>query len=302
MADATYAAGFAHLAAGDLVALRQDVAACSAASKAARDPLRGVRAQLLLCEQLRRSGSRDEALRTFAPLRRMPASALPRLLRCQREMMADLLAGDVRCAEVLSQHIVATGFHALALFVPKAARVERLHGSPSTPVDDAIEVLRLCQNAADESATLMLVCEQVQRQTHAAALGFFGIEPGGLALGVPRSRALTPSRRSARSTRAWRLRRIRPTTGSMPRCRFGTEAPSSARSRCAGWLAVRQMPLVLPLLPRWPPPRPRLSSLPRLQHGAGRMPQRRASFWASARRWSKCGRQSSARPPRRLRC
>ena len=181
IAEATYASAFAHLAAGDLAAVRQDVAACVAASRTARDPLRQLGAQLLLCEQLRRSQARDQALRAFAPLKRMPPSALPRMLRCRRDMVAEILADESRSAEILSRLIAATGFHALALFVPKGSRVLRLHGSPSTPLDDAIEVLRLCQTAADESATLTLVCEQVQRQVHAAALGFFGIEPGGLA-------------------------------------------------------------------------------------------------------------------------
>ncbi len=181
VAEAACGAAFAHMAAGDLAALRHDVAACAAASSAARDPLRRVRAELLLCEQLRRAGLRDEALRVFAPLRRMPASALPRVLRCRRDMVAEMLSGESRLPETLSRHIAATGLHALALFVPKDARTDRPYGAPSTPVDDVIEMLQLCQNAADEAATLTLVCEQVQRQIHAAAVGLFGIEAGGLA-------------------------------------------------------------------------------------------------------------------------
>ena len=181
IAEASCGAAFAHLAAGDLLALRKDVAVCGAASKAARDPLCRVRAQLLLCEQLRRAGLRDEALRVFAPLRRMPASALPRILRCRRDMVAEMLANDARCAEILSRQIGATGFQALALFVPKDARTARTSGSPASAVDDAMEVLRLCQSAVDETTTLTLVCEQVQRQVQAVAVGFFGIEPGGLA-------------------------------------------------------------------------------------------------------------------------
>ena len=181
IAEAACASAFAHLAAGDLAALRGDVAACTAASKTSRDPLRQLRAQLLLCEHLRRSGARDEAMRAFVPARRLPSSVLPRMLKCRRDIVADLLTRDADASDVTARHIAATGFHGLALFVPKSARTERAHGSPSTPVDDAIEVLRLCQSAADETTTLGLVCEQVHRQVQATAAGFFGVEPGGLA-------------------------------------------------------------------------------------------------------------------------
>jgi DNA-binding NtrC family response regulator/tetratricopeptide (TPR) repeat protein len=181
IAEAACASAFAHLAAGDLAALRGDVADCTAAARASRDPLRRLRAQLLLCEQLRRSGARDEAMRAFVLARRVPSSALPRLLKLRRDIVADMLAREGDAADIMTRHIAATGFHALALFVPKSARTDRPHGSPSTPVDDAIEVLRLCQSAADEATTLGLVCEQVHRQVHATATGFFGVEPGGLA-------------------------------------------------------------------------------------------------------------------------
>jgi len=181
VAEAACASAFAHLAAGDLDALRRDVAACTAAARAARDPLRQLRAQLLLCEQFRRAGAFDAAIRAFRPARRIPATALPRILRSRRDMVAELLTPEANPAAIVARSIAATGIHALALFVPKAARAERLHGAPSTPVDDAIEVLRACQSAADESATLTLVCEQVQRQVGASALAFFGVEAGGLA-------------------------------------------------------------------------------------------------------------------------
>ncbi len=180
VAEAAYGAAVAHLAAGDLAAVRLDVATCRIAARAARDPLRLFRAQLMLCEQLRRSGARDEALKAFVRARRVPASALPRLLKSRRDMMAELLAPDAHVADIVARHVAATGCHALALFVPSIARPERAHGAPSTPVDDAIEMMRVCQTASDEATTLALVCEQVQRQTQAAAVGCLGVEPGGL--------------------------------------------------------------------------------------------------------------------------
>jgi DNA-binding NtrC family response regulator len=198
VAEAACGSAFAHLASGDLDSLRKDVDACASASRRSRDPLRQLRASLLLCEHLRRHGALDEAVRTFAPARRLPASALPRILKCRRDMLGDLLAPDANAPAIVARHIAATGFHALSLFVPKAARTERRTGSPSTPVDDAIEVMRACQNATDEAATLGLVCEQVQRQVHAAAVGFFGVEKGALA----RLAALGPRLEAATAQRA----------------------------------------------------------------------------------------------------
>jgi transcriptional regulator with GAF, ATPase, and Fis domain len=180
VAEAAYGTAMAHLAAGDLAAVRQDVTTCRIASRACRDPLRLFRAQLVLCEQLRRSGARDEALKAFVQARRIPGSALPRLLKSRRDMMAELLGPAANAADIVSRHVAATGYHALALFVPRAGRPERAHGAPTTPVDDAIEMMRVCQTASDEATTLTLVCEQVQRQTQAAAVGCLGVEPGGL--------------------------------------------------------------------------------------------------------------------------
>jgi two-component system response regulator HydG len=180
VAAATCAAAFAHLTAGDLAAVRRDVAACAAASRATRDPLRRLRAELLLCEHLRRAGMLDEARRALAPLRRMPTSALPRIVRVRRDMLAELLLPGAEPAAILAREISATGFHALALFLPEDARTPRTR-SATTPVEDAIEMLQLCQTAADETSTLTLVCEQVQRQTQSAAAAFFGVEAGGLA-------------------------------------------------------------------------------------------------------------------------
>ena len=181
VALATSAAAFAHLAAGDLAAVKRDVEACAAASRATRDPLRRVRAELLLCEHLRRSGLLDEARRAFAPLRRLPASALPRIVRSRRDVLAELLTPGAQPVEVVAREVSATGFHALRLLVPKDVRHQHRERTPSAHVEDAIAMLRICQTAADETTTLAHVCEHVMRQVHAAATAFFGVEAGGLA-------------------------------------------------------------------------------------------------------------------------
>ena len=115
VARAAYGSAFARLAAGDLDALRRDVAVCTRGVSTSRDPLRQLRAQLLLCELLRRTGARDEALKAFARLRRVPASALPRLVKCRRDMLGDLLLPDANASDIVARLIAGSGVHALAL-------------------------------------------------------------------------------------------------------------------------------------------------------------------------------------------
>lgn len=180
VATASAAAAFAHLAAGDLEGVRRDVIACRTASRAARDPLRRMRAELILVEHLRRAGLLDEARRLFGPLRRVPASTLPRVVRCRRDLLAELLTPGVRVADALVREIAASGFRALALFVPKE-RGQAHHEVSPRMVEDAMCILRICQTAADEAATLSELCDQLARQTHGVAAAVFGVEAGGLA-------------------------------------------------------------------------------------------------------------------------
>ncbi len=105
VAEAACAAAFAHLAVGDLPSLESDAAECRAAAHAARDPLRALRVQLMLAEQLRRVGRRTEAVDAIRRVTRAPAASLPPLLRRRREMLADLLIGDTPLAAVVARHV-----------------------------------------------------------------------------------------------------------------------------------------------------------------------------------------------------
>src|SRR6185312_13894289 len=122
-AEASCAAAFAHLAAGDLAAVRRDVGACSAAARAARDPLRQLRGDLLLCEALRRGGRREEALKAFARARRLPSSMLPKVLKCRRDMLAEMLSAEPGAGpDIVSRHVSSSGLRTLALFAPAVLR------------------------------------------------------------------------------------------------------------------------------------------------------------------------------------
>jgi DNA-binding NtrC family response regulator len=179
VAEAACAAAFAHLAVGDLPALQDDAAKCRLAAHPARDPLRVFRVQLMLAEQLRRAGRRTDALDAIRRVTRASAVSLPPLLRRRREMVADLLIGSTSLAAVVARHVTGSGVPALALYLPRESPAPGSSGLPAF-WDDAIETLRLCQDAADERVTLTAVCGHVQRQLRATAVAFFGVERGTL--------------------------------------------------------------------------------------------------------------------------
>ena len=174
LSEATCAAGFAHLAVGDLPALQHDVSVCVAAAKASRDPLRAFRARLMLAEQFRRAGRRADTLDVMAVLKRLAPASLPPMLRYRLDLVRDLLAATEAPTDIVARHVATAGVPALALFVPREDRASVFR----TIVDEAVEMLRVCQNADEESVTLTAVCEQVQRRLHVAAVAFFGIEKG----------------------------------------------------------------------------------------------------------------------------
>jgi DNA-binding NtrC family response regulator len=178
VAGAACAAAFAHLAVGDLPSLEKDAAACQSAARHTRDPLRAFRVQLLLAEQLRRLGRRTDALGAIHRISRVPAATLPALLRRRRDMLADLLIAGAPLDAVVARHVKGSGLPGLALYLPPESQAS---ASPLPAFwDDAVETLRLCQDAVDERATLTMVCGHVQRQLRATAVAFFGVERGTL--------------------------------------------------------------------------------------------------------------------------
>jgi DNA-binding NtrC family response regulator len=177
--EAACAAAFAHLAVGDLPSLENDAARCRSAAQASRDPLRAFRVQLMLAELLRRLGRRTDAINAIRRLTRASAASLPPLLRRRREMLADLLIAGTPPAAVAARHVTGSGLPGLALYLPRECGPGARSRLPAL-WDDAIETLRLCQDAADERVTLTAVCGHVQRQVHASAVAFFGAERGTL--------------------------------------------------------------------------------------------------------------------------
>ena len=177
IAEAAAAKAFAHLAVGDQDAVDRDIAGCLAAARAARDPLRGIRARLLLAESARR---RDRGPAVHALLRRVSAlgsAVVPPIVHARCALLKDLAASGAHDADVLKRHVRATGLEALALFVPTRTA---LAGATAPSVDDVVEILRACQNAEEEQTVLTDVCARVRHRLRAAAAAFVVQDAGAL--------------------------------------------------------------------------------------------------------------------------
>ena len=164
-------AAFVHLAVGDLDAVDRDVAESTAAARAAHDPLRGLKARLLLAEAERRRGRTACAQAQLQRLTRMRAM-VPPLLRTQWDHLAATIGG-ADCSEYLRRQIASTGVKALALYLPPLSAAPAVGSSlpAACEVGDVVAILRACQTAEDEPAVLKDLCGRIRTQLHAAAVG-----------------------------------------------------------------------------------------------------------------------------------
>jgi len=161
-------AAFVHLAVGDLDAVDRDVAESTAAARAAHDPLRSLKARLLLVEAERRRGRIASAQAQLQRLTRIRAM-LPPLLRTQWDLLAATIAG-ADCRELLRRQIASTGLKALALYMPGAAQAAGASLPAACEVGDVVAILRACQTAEDEAAVLKDLCGRIRMQLHAAGV------------------------------------------------------------------------------------------------------------------------------------
>ena len=174
-AEAACAAAFAHLAVGDVDAVERDAAACVADARTARDPLRAIRARLILAEQARRSNRRPMAAAVLRRLKNIAPGSLPPIVRARCDLLDDLLSAPTPAPAIAARHVAATGLTALMLFLPAADATGRSAGTFDVSVDDFVDILHLCQSAEEESAVLKAVCGRLQHQLRAVAVAFFGL-------------------------------------------------------------------------------------------------------------------------------
>src|SRR5262249_26583349 len=89
VAEATYAAAFAHLAVGDVVAVERDADACVLAARVAHDPLLAARCRLLFVEALRRAGRQGSAMSLLSRIGKVASTALPPIVRARLDLLRD---------------------------------------------------------------------------------------------------------------------------------------------------------------------------------------------------------------------
>ncbi|HMD33324.1 MAG TPA: sigma 54-interacting transcriptional regulator [Vicinamibacterales bacterium] len=151
-------AAFVYLRVGDLDAAAREARAGVAAARAAHDPLRAVRARLLLIEAERRRDRLTTIGRQLERLKRL-RDTVPPIVRARCDLLLRLSDGDGRGAAPEG---------ALALFAPADAAA----GRTDPAIDDVIVILRACQTAEDEAVVLKDVCAHVRGQLRAIAAAF----------------------------------------------------------------------------------------------------------------------------------
>jgi DNA-binding NtrC family response regulator/tetratricopeptide (TPR) repeat protein len=156
------------LAVGDLDGLDRDVSACLAAARAARHPMRAVRARVLQAEADRRRGRVPRA-DEIVTLRRL-ASAAPPLVRLRHDLVRTLRDSrpDVGLVERYAARVGLKGLELFGGLIPRS-----VSASATDPfVDDIVAILHVCQHADDETAVLKEVCVRVRRQLYASTTAF----------------------------------------------------------------------------------------------------------------------------------
>jgi DNA-binding NtrC family response regulator len=176
VSSAAYSAALAHLAVGDAPAVERDVAICIRAARAARDPLRALKARLIGAESARRAGRPAAAAALIRRIDALSGSELPPIVRARCALIRDLAASSSP-AEIVARHVASTGLRALALFAPMPAPA-LVNGEPLT--DDVLAILRSCQAADEDGAALRDVCDTLRTRMKAASIALFVPDGGGL--------------------------------------------------------------------------------------------------------------------------
>jgi len=228
--EAACGLAFAHLSVGDHSAVERDLSACIRAARAARDPLRALRARLLAAESARRQGRKQPATVLLRRVGKLSAVTLAPTLRARCALLADMLSSP--SPDVVRRHVSESGLPALALFTSWQGAGPL--SAAQSAVDDGLEILRCCQEDEDGSV-LTQVCARLRAQLRAAAVGFFALDRGSTiplaAEGGGLETAIVERAIAARQTIAPHLCRER-IEGAAP-VRYGGDAIGAVAARWA---------------------------------------------------------------------
>jgi DNA-binding NtrC family response regulator len=199
LARASCAAAFVHLAIDDFDAVAGDVRTAVRAARAARDPMRAIRARLILAESDRRRGRTSMSASFLKRVRRMDPKHLPPIVRARADLIDALAEATASHADTAARHASRSGLAALSLYVADASRGQgasprqapRLLTDSST--DGLVGILHLCQTAEDEGRVLAAVCAEVRKELHAAAAAVFVGDRSGVGLMAADGARLDPA-------------------------------------------------------------------------------------------------------------
>ena len=177
VARAACAAAFVHLTIGDVDAVAADVGACIAAARAARDPMRVVRAQLLGAESDRRRGRISSSASFVRRVRGMGSMHLPPIIRARADLIQALADAPAAQADTAARHASRSGLVALSLYVANTNREQDAGLVMDSSAEGVVGILHLCQTAEDEGRVLASVCARLQKELHAASVSVF-VGPG----------------------------------------------------------------------------------------------------------------------------
>jgi len=239
-------AAFVHLAVGDLDGVDREAAAAITAARAAHDPLRSLRARILVAEADRRRGRVSPSLMR---LKRLARTALPLIVRLRTDLIAALAtAPRQECLRVVERHASGSGVGALELFAPR----DTPPSAASDPnLDHIVAIVDLCQTAEDELSLLTNLCGRVREQLHALGVAFFSaggrncdvlategarIEPGIVVRVLAAGTSIAPHRIEERLEAAVPVRYGGATIGAL--CARWAPGSMYDRSRASTVLAV----------------------------------------------------------------
>jgi DNA-binding NtrC family response regulator len=169
IAAAAYGLALVQLVLGDRDGVERHSAVAIAAARATHDPLRALKARLLAVESARRVGRNGPAAALLARIRSLRTCELPCTIKARTALLSDLLRPrDAR--DALAQHVARSGLAALSLFAPAAAAAPPAHVPGA---DDVLEILQLCQAAADDRGAVVAVCQRLRVRLRASAVAVF---------------------------------------------------------------------------------------------------------------------------------
>jgi transcriptional regulator with GAF, ATPase, and Fis domain len=103
---------------------------------------------------------------------------LPPIVRARGDLLRELLSSDAPIQEIVARHVASTGLGALALYVPSSPATKRA-GPVDPMVEAVVDILDVCQTAADENAVLAEVCRRIRRRVRAVATACAAAERAG---------------------------------------------------------------------------------------------------------------------------